>query len=152
MEETTTSVFSDFRLTDEANSYLKETAKWAYFLSILGFVGIGFIVLIALFFGTIFSKLDSFGGNSSTIPMMAGSFITVLYLIIAVIYFFPVYYLFQFSSKAKTALSNENQEQLTECFQYLKSHYKFMGIMALIMISLYGVIILFGIIGALASF
>lgn len=147
MEETTAFDDFDLRLTEKSKSFLKETAKWAYFLSIVGFVGIGFLVLVALFFGTIFSKLSSFGGNSTPMPMMAGGFITVLYLVIAVIYFFPVYYLFQFSSKLKIAFNNTDNEQLTASFENLKSHYKFMGICAIVMISLYGVVFLFSLIG-----
>lgn len=147
MEETTAFEDFDLRLTEESKSFLKETAKWAYFLSIVGFVGVGILVLFALFFGTIFSKLSSFGGNSTPMPMMAGGFITVLYLVIAVIYFFPVYYLFQFSSKLKIAFNNTDNEQLTASFENLKSHYKFMGICAIVMISLYGVVFLFSLIG-----
>ncbi|MEO8253823.1 MAG: hypothetical protein ABI554_05490 [Flavobacterium sp.] len=146
MEEITTTVNSNLHFTEESKSYLKETAKWAYFLAILGFIGIAILILFALFFGTIFSKLSSFGGNVSPIPMMAGSFITAIYLILAAIYFFPIYYLFQFASKAKAAFAFENNEKLTESLQYLKSHYKFMGIMAIIMFSFYGVIFLFSMI------
>ena len=153
MEEITTSGNSNLQLTAESQSFLKETAKWAYLLAILGFIGVGVLVLFALFFGTIFTKFSSFGGNSSPMPMMAGGFITVLYLIIAVLYFFPVYFLFQFASKAKTAFSTNDNEALTTSLEFLKSHYKFMGILAIIMFSFYGVVFLFSIIGfAFASF
>ena len=33
-------------MNESAKRFLKEAAKWAYFLSILGYVGIGFIVVI----------------------------------------------------------------------------------------------------------
>lgn len=153
MEEITTSGNSNFELTVESQSFLKETAKWAYFLSILGFVGVGIMVILALFMGTIFSKLGVFGGNPGRFGMMEGGFITGLYLLLAVLYFFPVYYLFQFASKAKAAFSVVDNEKLTESLQYLKSHYKFMGIMAIIVFSFYGIVFLFSIIGLLfASF
>jgi uncharacterized membrane protein len=150
MEEIETSKLN-FVLTDESESFLKETAKWAYFLSILGFIFIGLMVLLALFIGSIMSK---FGAMGDTIPIMGsmGGFITAIYLIIALIYFFPVYYLFQFSSKAKAAFKNSDNEQLNESFQYLKSHYKFVGVMALIFIVLYGFIFLFTFLIGMASF
>jgi hypothetical protein len=44
---------SNLYLNQEAQVF-KETAKWALFLSILGFVGVGFMVILALFIGTIF--------------------------------------------------------------------------------------------------
>ena len=132
---------SNFVITDESESFLKETAKWAYFLSILGFVFIGIIVLMALFVGSIISKFGAMGGN---IPIMGnmGGFIILPYLSIIILYFFPIYYLFLFSSKAKKAFKNNDNEQLNESFQYLKSHYKFMGILALIFLIVYGFIFL----------
>ncbi|MEL1241088.1 DUF5362 family protein [Flavobacterium flavipallidum] len=148
MEEITTSEKPNLQLTDESKAYLKEIAKWAYFLAILGFVGVGFMVILALFMGTIFSKLGVFGARFG---MMEGGFISVIYLLLAVLYFFPVYYLFQFASKAKAAFSIMSNEKLTESLEYLKSHYKFMGIMAIIIFSFYGVIFLFSIIGFLFS-
>ena len=71
MEET--SVFEKFELhlDESAKEFLKETAKWAYFLSILGFIGVAIMAIIALFAGTLFSALGS------TVPgmaMMGGSF------------------------------------------------------------------------------
>jgi len=153
MEEITTSGNSSLQLTAESQSFLKETAKWAYFLSIVGFVGIGMLILLSVFMGTIFSKLGVFNSGMSPAPTMGVGFITFLYLIMAVLYFFPVYYLFQFSSKAKAAFSRNDNEALTTSLEYLKSHYKFMGILAIIILSIYGVIFLFSIIGiAFASF
>jgi hypothetical protein len=48
MEESTFQEDLNLYLNQEARGFLKETAKWAYFLSILGFVGIGFMVVLAL--------------------------------------------------------------------------------------------------------
>jgi len=149
MEET--SVFEKFELhlDESAKDFLKEIAKWAYFLSIVGFIGIGFFVIIALFAGSIFSTL----GN--TIPgmgAMAGSFGIILsgtYFFIAVIYFFPVYYLNKFAVNAKRAFKENDSEALTSSFQYLKSHYKFIGIFMLSILVLYGLIIVFAVIGSI---
>lgn len=54
MEEIQTSANSNLQLTEESKSFLREIAKWAYFLSILGFVGVGFMVILALFYGNYF--------------------------------------------------------------------------------------------------
>lgn len=146
-------VFSktNFVLSDESESFLKETAKWSYFLSILGFIFIGLIVLIIVFMGVFLSKLGSMGGSMSMIGNM-GSFISVIYLIIASIYFFPVYYLFQFSSKVKIAFKNNDNDKLNESFMFLKSHYKFMGVVALIMVAFYGMFFLITFLIGMTSF
>ena len=148
MEEN--SVFENFelQLTQTAKDFLKETAKWAYFLSILGFVFIGLMVIIAIFAGTIFGSMGSMPGMGG----MGGSFgalIGVVYFIIAALYFFPVYYLMKFASNAKRAFRENDTEALTSSLGYLKSHYKFVGIMMLSILVLYALIFVLGIFGAL---
>lgn len=135
-------------LNNNSKSFLRETAKWAKFLSIMGFIGIGFMVIFSFFAGTIFQNLP----NAQTLPMDMGVTLTITYLIIAVLYFFPVYYLFQFSNKMKTALLTKNDETLAAAFEVLKSHYKFIGVFTIIILSLYALIAIFAIIGALAAF
>ena len=151
MEET--SVFEKFelQLDESAKDFLKETAKWAYFLSIIGYVGIGLLVLIAIFAGTFFSLM------SNSVPGMAaagGSFgfmFSIIYLIMALLYFFPVYYLNKFASNAKKAFRDNDSEALTNSFQYLKSHYKFIGILTVVLLALYGVILIFAVIAGLIA-
>jgi len=134
-------------LNDQMRSYIQEISKWSYFLSIIGFIGIGFIILAALFAGMIFGSMSNELGMG--MGMMSGGVITVLYLIIGGVYFFPVLYLFRFSTKAKAALRSGSDSELTEAFENLKSHYKFLGIMTIVVLGLYALLFLFGGIGAL---
>lgn len=148
MEET--SVFEKFelQLDQTAKEFLKETAKWAYFLSILGFVGIGLMLLVAVFAGSLFASMGSMPGMGA----MGGSFGTIMgvfYFFIAALYFFPVYYLNKFASNAKKAFKDNDTEALTVSLGYLKSHYKFIGILMLSILVLYAIIFVFGILGAL---
>ena len=46
-----------FEFDQDINSYLRETAKWAKLLGILGFVAIGFLVLFSFFVKGIFEML-----------------------------------------------------------------------------------------------
>ena len=149
MEET--SVFEKFELhlDESAQDFLKEIAKWAYFLSIVGFIGIGFFVIIALFAGSIFSTV---GNTVPGMGAMAGSFGIILsgiYFFIAAIYFFPVYYLNKFAVNAKRAFRENDSEALTKSFEYLKSHYKFIGVFMLSILVLYGLIMVFAVISSI---
>lgn len=141
----------ELRLNESAKGFLKETAKWAYFLSILGYIGIVFIVLAAIFAGAVFAFIGNLSREMNNFGAMGGSFISALYLIIAAFYFFPVYYLNKFASNAKIALRDNDSKSLTASFEYLKSHYKFMGIMALIVLSLYALIMIFAVISVLTA-
>ncbi|MFN8334794.1 MAG: DUF5362 family protein [Cyclobacteriaceae bacterium] len=131
---------NDLSLTTGAKMFLKESAGWTKFISIVGFVFIGFLIIIALFAGTFLGAMMEASGMN----MMGGAFITVFYLVIAVINFFPIYYLFQFSSKMKAALQTQSSELLEQAFSNLKSHYKFMGILLIIVLGLYAIALIFG--------
>jgi len=149
MEETSEFEKFELQLNETAKDFLKETAKWANFLSILGFVGIGLMLVFAVFAGSIFSAM---GSTMRGMGGMGGSFGVIMafvYVFIAAIYFFPVYYLNKFAVNAKRAFRDNDSEALTNSFGYLKSHYKFIGILTVAILVLYGLIFVFGILGAL---
>ncbi|MFG4004780.1 hypothetical protein ACHRV1_13575 [Flavobacterium aquidurense] len=149
MEEN--SVFEKFelQLDQSAKDFLKETVKWAYFLGIVGFVGIGFILLIAVFAGAIFSTLGSSMAGMGAYGGSFGTIMTLVYVVLAAIYFFPVYYLFKFGANGKKAFRDNDNVALTASFSYLKSHYKFIGIFMIAILVLYGLIFVFSMFGAL---
>jgi hypothetical protein len=132
----------ELQLNDTAKGFLNEIAKWAYFLSILGYVGVGFIVLVAFFAGAFFAFIGNLTQETHNLGWIEGSFVSVIYFIIAAIYFFPIYFLNKFSSKLKMALKNNDSETLANSFENLKSHYKYVGIVALIILSLYTLFLL----------
>jgi hypothetical protein len=153
MEETTLQDNERLYLSQEAQGFLKETAKWGYFLSILGFIGIGFMVVLALFIGTIFSAISGLSGTANSMGVLETGFISGLYLLIALLYFFPIYYLFKFSSNLKKAFKSNDNDLITTSFEYLKSHYKFIGILTLVFVVIYVLILLFSVLaGAIALF
>ena len=133
-------------LTSASKQFLKETAKWAFFLSIIGFLLIFLMLVFAIFANTIFGMIAMQPG----IPENIGMIMTITYLVLAVIYFFPVYYLIQFANKMKKAIATKNDETLAASFEMLKSHYKFLGVFTIITISLYILLIIFTSMGALA--
>jgi hypothetical protein len=60
-----------------------------------------------------------------------------MYLAIAVLYFFPSLFLFQFGSKMKIALNNNDQPALNLSFTKLKAYFRFWGVLTIILISFY---------------
>lgn len=126
-------------LTRPSMLSLNETGNWGRFLSILGFCFVGLMLIISLFAGSIFSAMD----DQIPFPTI---FITVLYVFLAAVYFFPIYYLFKFSTKIKSALINKDSQQLDDAFKNLKSHYKFIGILAAVVLILYALLFIGGLI------
>ncbi|MDR3712551.1 MAG: DUF5362 family protein [Puia sp.] len=141
----------DLQVDHETTSYLGETARWAKFIAVVGFVSCGLLAIFGLFAGSIFGA-SSFGNSNlfggSGMGGMIGVFLTVVYVGLAVLYFFPCLYLFNFASKMKVALHNNDQIQLNTSLKNLKSCFKFMGIMLIIILGLYGLILVGSIIGA----
>lgn len=133
-------------LTSASKNFLKETAKWSLFLSVLGFIMIGLMLLLAFFSITIIGIIAQ---KQPGVPANMGIVMTIMYLVLAVIYFFPVYYLLQFSNKMKKAISTKNDETLAKAFEMLKSHYKFIGVFTIITMSLYLLLIIASLMGVL---
>ena len=133
-------------LTSTSKSFLKETAKWTNFLSILGFILIALMLVLAAFSSTIFNMVAKMQPG---IPESLGLSLAITYLVLSIIYFFPVYYLLQFSRKMKKALITKNNETLASAFEKLKSHYKFIGVFTIITLSLYALLIIVSLMGVL---
>lgn len=124
-------------LDREALRNLHETGGWATFLAIMGFIMMGFLVLVGLFMGAIFSNLP----EGKSLPF-SGSVFTAFYILIAAVYAIPIYYLFKFASMARQGVAQRDSSKVSGSFSYLKSHYKFIGILTIAGIILYILFIL----------
>ncbi|WP_449397719.1 hypothetical protein [Chryseobacterium wanjuense] len=132
--------FDELRIDNAGKLFLTEAARWTTFLAILGYIGIGFMIIAALFMMTIGTSISSY---NNMMPMGGGVLFSLIYLAFAALYFIPINYLYRFSSNMKSALRSNNQTELTKAFGYLKSHYKFIGILTIIVFGLY-ILIIFG--------
>lgn len=135
-------------LNDQAVAALRESAKWCLFLSILGFIGIAFMILGGLFMSAAMSVIPdnpAMGGGMNPFGAIK-AYIGIMYIVIAALYFFPIYYLYKYATGTKRALESSNSEVLSDALVNLKSHHKFLGITAIVVISLYIVIIIGGLI------
>jgi hypothetical protein len=149
MEQPTPSDLFDLQLDPQSGNYLSEAARWARFLSIVGFIMIALMILAGLFLGSrIAAGLSTMGGGYS---MLGGGFITVLYVLFALIYFFPCFYLFHFGSKMRMALRNNDQETLSDSLKNLKSCFKFFGVFTIIVLSFYALALVAVVIGGFAG-
>lgn len=126
-----------------AYTHLKETARWARFLGIMGFVISVLIALMAIFAGSIFSSTMSQFGSSTA--ALGTTFITVLYIIIAVVYFFLSLYLYRFAVKMKIALESSDQENFGDSLMNLKMVYRILGIFTIIYLSFLALALIVGI-------
>lgn len=126
--------FDSFELAvdNDIKAYLKETANWTLFLAILGFIGVGFMVLAGIVVFAMDTRYPELGSMGITY-----NYIGILYVIMAIAYVVPVYYLFNFSQKIKSALNLNNNTDFKKAFASLKSHFKYLGISVIAIIVLY---------------
>ena len=130
-------------LNQQSREFLNEAAKWATILSIIGFISIGLLIIMSFSIGSIMASLPNSNLGVST------QLISMVYLIIAGVYFIPIYFLYQFGVKTKKALEANDTDLLTFGLKKLKSHYKFIGIVMIIVFSMNIVILLIGSVAAL---
>ena len=120
-------------INENGRQYLKTASKWATFLAIMGFIGTGFLILAGLFI-SVLSPLTSRINPSFGFPFWL---LGLFYILFASLYFFPSLYLYNFASKAKTALFNLNQDEFDSSLKNLKKMFKFFGIMTIIILVVY---------------
>ena len=129
----------ELQIDHEISSHLSQTAKWAKFLAIVGFVFCGLITLVVVFAGSWVATISPLGGTMGA----AGFMQVVLMLMMVGLYFFPCLFLFNFSNKMLLALRNNDQNSLITSFRQLKLCFKFVGILTIIFLSIYLVIFVF---------
>ncbi len=136
-------------LSAQSVIYLNDTRKWTLFFSILGFIFMGIMILGVIFMLTIFGSMSPMASPASGMGVMLAFF----YLALGALYFFPIYYLFKFSTHSKNAIYSENSEQIELAFKFLRLHYKFIGILTIIILAIYVLIfIIAAIAGGLGAF
>ena len=143
--------FFELQIDQQNTSYLSEIARWGKFLSIMGFIGIGLCAIgftIVLLTGNATSSA-SFGGTSYDMGNnMQKTILPIIMIILFLIYFFPTLYLYRFSTQMQTALRNNDQGNLNSSFGNLKSCFKFVGILTIVILCLYALLFIGGILYA----
>jgi hypothetical protein len=148
------SQFDNFELqvNAQAQGFLRETAKWATFISIAVYIFSGLSLLFGLFFLAIGNDIDraqrQVGGDASMV--FSGASMGISYIVFAVMMFIPAVYLGKFAGRMKNALDATRTDMLTDAFEFLKSHYKAAGIVTIISIALTILSIIFLIIAGAA--
>ena len=125
-------------IEQETLNHLNTTRKWAMFLAISGFIFLGLIIIIGLIAGTFLTAFSS-GEKGLGIPE---SLMFVPVLFIAVVYFFPVLFLFRFSKHASHAVHKLDKLELHKAIKNLKFYFVYIGVLIILVFSLYVAILI----------
>jgi hypothetical protein len=118
---------------------LNTIRKWTMFIAIIGFILLGLLLIIGLIAGTFLSAFK-LGETGLGIPESLG---LIAVFVMAVIYFFPVFFLFRFSKRAAKAVQTLNKEELHKAFKSLKSYFVYLGVLIILGLSFYIIALIF---------
>ncbi len=135
---------------EEARAHLLETARWTKFIAIIGFIILGLLILVGILMGLGLSVASQMY-DTANFGSAFGTAMMVMYLVLSLLYFFPILYLYKFSVLIKPAIHTGNKQQFNLALSYQKRMYKFIGIMLLVVFGLYAVMIIAAILGAAFS-
>jgi hypothetical protein len=135
METNENLISNELQVDNNAYLHLKETAGWAKFLGIVGFVFSALLGIVA-FIIPIYIKSsvgsNPYGNPTAGVFSMMSGFITVVYLLLAVMGFFMSLFSYKFGVKTKLALLNTDQESFDKGLTNLKFLFRFYGIIMII--------------------
>jgi MFS family permease len=117
----------------ETLNKLNTTRKWTMFLAIIGFIFLGLFIVIGVIAGTFLSAFNS-GKTGLGIPE---SLMFVIFLVLAVICFFPILFLFRFSKHTANAVLTLDKQELHKAFKNLKSYFVYLGVLIIIVLTFY---------------
>lgn len=124
-------------VTEEMRSYIYDITKWAKFLSIVGYAVAILLVLGSFQIGSLLNSNP--GALASLGPLAKGgsTVISIMYLLIALFYFYPSMLLSRISARGKQAVLFGDQDNLNSTVLQMKSLFKFWGIITLVIIVAY---------------
>lgn len=116
------------------------------FLSVLGFIFLGLLIIFGLVTSTFLTTFKT-GDANLGIPE---SLLIIAFIIAAAINFFPVLFLFRFSRNMRDAVQSSDNSKLDKAFRNLRIYFTYIGILVILVLSIY--VIAFIAAGASVSF
>jgi hypothetical protein len=113
--------------------YLNTTRKWTMFISIIGFIALGILVIFGILAGTFLSAFSS--GIKG--PGMQESLLLAAFFITALLFLFHILYLFRFSKNIAHAVHNHNNKELDKALKNLRNLFIFSGALIIFLILVY---------------
>lgn len=151
MEPTAQTNLFDLQVDSASLLYLKDAARWARFLGIVGFIMGGMAVCFAILAVTAMAGLFNTLGTGSFGGGLSPAGVAIIYTVLALIWFFPCLYLYNFGTRMKTALLRNDQEQLVVSFKNARACLRFIGILMIIAIGFWILMLLFIVIAGVGA-
>ncbi len=112
----------DFRLTKQSIEYLKSSASWIRFYSIMGFVICGLLIIGAI--------IDLLPSSVPTMPTARS--MSIIWLVAAILLFFPSKYLFNYAKNIRGFLETKDNDLIESTLLLQNKYWTFITITTII--------------------
>ena len=129
-------------VTEEMRSYIYDATKWCKLLAIVGIIVSVFLLIGSFGIGALINADPKMQAQLGPLASFGGSGITIFYLLMGLLYLYPSLLLYKFSNKGKQGVLFGDQASLNEAFLSIKSLFKFMGILTIILVASYFIFVL----------
>jgi hypothetical protein len=129
----------NIEIDQEDIKHLNKTRKWSMFIAIIGLIFLGLVVAIGGIAGTFLSVFNS-GDQGLSVPLVLT---IVLIVLLFCTCFFPGMFLLRFSKHIGKAVNNHDKKELSTALRNLKYFFVYLGVVIIIILSLYLISIIF---------
>jgi|GEM_PF-469466 hypothetical protein len=137
-------------MDEHGKAYMLEAARWTKFLGITYSIVVGLLVIIMPVAMNMASTMASAYQQATPMPDMT-AFGTVFAVVMLALNIYPLYTMLAASTLLKKAILNNDQQKFNAGLKQARNHMKFAGILTILLISFYGIIILFNLIVVLTA-
>jgi hypothetical protein len=127
----------ELKLDETGKAYLLETARWARFLAIIGFVGLAFYALGGIGFAYAITSSPELGMLTKGVGATG---ILLLYTLFGFVIIYPVVALYRYTVLLKRAIQSNNIVTLNDAFRFHRNYYRYNGIITIVIIGLYALV------------
>ncbi len=144
-----TSVWDDSDSADEDPKFdrvagaLVQTRPWVRFISVMMFIGSGFMVLAGLALAVV-----GLAGAGAAPQRAVGVALGVGYVVMSLIYIIPAVFLWRYADRINAFARERSTGALASALEVQKSFWKFIGVLILIVMVVYAGLFVFMIIAA----
>jgi hypothetical protein len=143
-------------LTPVAQEYLGQTRPWVRFISVLVFVGSGFMVIAGLAMLAL-GMAGGFAGRDTSAVFGAawGALVGSVYLLMACLYIAPGVFLHRYAGAIGQLIATGASSDLEDAIKHQRSFWRFVGVLSVvaIIVSIFfiGLAVVLGVMGAVIS-
>ena len=133
-------------ITPRMIELLGKTRPWVLLMAIMGFIGTGLMVIV----GIVMAMMTALGADDAQLAGMGG-ILGVVYLFIAVIYFFPCWFLMKYAGAIRNLVDGGGAGAMEEALDRQYSFWRLVGTIMAVVMAIYALILVIGVIMAVMS-